>query len=66
MKKLYEVLVGYLRECDLDRDFHQIIRVEASSKDEAFELIDNYCVDNMFDSLENDFLEDSVFAIEVL
>ena len=43
--KEYEVLVGYNRGCNLEIDYHKIIRVVAGSPKEASELVDNYRID---------------------
>lgn len=62
----FEVLVCYNRECDLEDDYHAIIRVAAETREEAFGLVDNYSIDGMFDNLEDDYLEDSLHAVQVV
>lgn len=64
--KEYKVLVGYGRECDINREHHKIIRVTAENKDKAVELVDGYFINGMFDDIEDDYLEDSLYAIQTI
>ena len=64
--KNYRVLVGYNRLEDIDRDYHKIINVKANNVIEAIELTNSYKIIGMFDNIENDYIEDSLFTIKAL
>lgn len=64
--KIFEVLVSYMREADYNDDYHAILRVLAKSEEEAIQLVDNYSLETMFDNIEEDYLEDSLHAVNVI
>lgn len=64
--KIFEVLVSYMREGDYNDDYHAILRVVAKNEEEAIQLVDNYSINNMFDNIEKDYLEDSLHVVNVI
>ena len=66
MEKEYEVLSCYNRECNLNRDYHKVFRVVAQSDKEALDLINNYTPNAIFNDIEDDYIEDSLYAIKIL
>ena len=64
--KIFEVLASYMRDFDSNDDYHIVLRVQAENEEEAFELVDNYGLENMFDDVEEDYLEDTLHAVKVL
>lgn len=65
-EKEFEVLACYNRECDLNDDFHKIFKVVSTTKENALDLVDSYSIENMFDDIEKDYIEDSLYAVRVL
>lgn len=59
----YEILVCYNRESNSDKDFYKTIIVKAKSYENACMLVNNYEIENMFDAIENDYLEDSLYSV---
>lgn len=64
--KEYEILVCYNRECDITRRYHKVIRVKAEDMKAACKIIDDYGVCDLFDDIEDDYIEDSLYHVKVL
>lgn len=58
------IKVGYNRERDINKDYFKTIIVMTTSREMAISKINDYSVKGMFDSLEGDYIEDSLYVVE--
>lgn len=58
-----KIKVGYNRKCDVKRDFFKIITIMATDKAVAIGKVENYSTNGIFDQIEDDYIEDTLYVV---